>query len=89
LRRLVAFETTRARGLLASGHPLVADLRGWCRVAVAGYVAGGEAAVDAISRAEHDVLSHRCKPQRRDVVTRSLRLVLQRPRRPLGSGVDG
>ncbi|HWW45980.1 MAG TPA: squalene synthase HpnC [Acidimicrobiia bacterium] len=87
LRRLVAFEATRARGLLASGRPLVADLRGWCRVAVAGYVAGGAAAVDAISRADHDVLGHRCSPRRRDVLTQSLQLVFGRPRGPLGSAV--
>ncbi len=63
LRELVAFEVERARGLLRTGHALTADLRGWARVAVAGYVAGGEATLDAIARADHDVLAHRCPPK--------------------------
>ncbi len=67
LRQAVAFECERARGLLSSGRPLVGSLRGWGRLAVAGYVAGGEASLDAIRAAHHDVLAHACKP-------RSLRL---------------
>jgi squalene synthase HpnC len=89
LRRLVAFELSRARALLASGHPLVADLRGWVRLAVAGYVAGGQAAIDAIARADHDVLGHRCLPRRRDVLLRSLQAIRARPRGAFRSGVDG
>ena len=43
-RELLAFETGRARALLVAGSPIVGTLRGWARVAVAGYVAGGLAA---------------------------------------------
>ena len=44
----VAFECARGRGLLASGTPLVASLRGAGRLAVAAYVGGGVAAFDAL-----------------------------------------
>jgi squalene synthase HpnC len=56
VRALIAFETRRARELLDSGAPLVGTLRGTARAAVAGYVAGGRAALAAISAAGHDVL---------------------------------
>lgn len=56
-RRLMAFEVGRARPLLASGIPLVASLRGHARLAVAGYVAGGKAALDAVERSGYDVLA--------------------------------
>ena len=57
LRALMAFEVARARELLDSGAPLVNRLRGRGRIAVAGYVAGGLAALDAIDAAGHDVLA--------------------------------
>jgi squalene synthase HpnC len=57
LRGVIAFEVARARALLAEGAPLVRELRGRLRVAVAGYVAGGRAALRAIERADHDVLA--------------------------------
>ena len=57
LRDLVAYETGRARRLLEAGRPLVASLRGYSRLAVAGYVAGGLAGLDAIEAAGHDVLT--------------------------------
>jgi squalene synthase HpnC len=57
LRRLLAFEVTRARRLLDEGAPLVGRLRGRARIAVAGYVGGGRAALDAITAADYDVLA--------------------------------
>ncbi len=56
LRTLVYFETSRTRQLLAGGAPLVRTLSGWGKLAVAGYVGGGYAALDAIERAECEVL---------------------------------
>jgi squalene synthase HpnC len=56
VRELMAFEVARARALLDSGAPLIGALRGAARVAVAGYVAGGRAALAAITAAEYDVL---------------------------------
>jgi squalene synthase HpnC len=75
VRRLTAFETKRAAALLDSGAPLVALLHGWARVAVAGYVAGGRATIDAIRRAGYDVLSGTPRPRRRDVVSHLLGLL--------------
>jgi squalene synthase HpnC len=56
LRTLLAFEVSRARALLAAGTPLLATLRGRPRIAVAGFIGGGRAALDAIERARWDVL---------------------------------
>lgn len=56
LRRLMAFEVGRAREALDRGAPLARDLGGRARLAVAGFVAGGRAALDAIARTRYDVL---------------------------------
>jgi squalene synthase HpnC len=56
LRRVIAFEVQRARELLDDGAGLVGELHGRERLAVAAFVAGGRAALDAIERAGYDVL---------------------------------
>ena len=56
LRNVLAFEVARARELFDDGAALVAQLRGRPRLAVAAFVAGGRAALDAIERARYDVL---------------------------------
>jgi len=65
LRRTVALECARARALLDSAWPLVRSLAGRPRLAVAGFAAGGLAALDAISAVDYDVLGHRCRPTRK------------------------
>jgi squalene synthase HpnC len=67
LREAISFETARARELLAAGVPLVASIRGRPKLAVAAFVAGGRAALDAIERAHFDVLGgvRRASRQRR------------------------
>lgn len=62
LRRLIAAEADRAAALINSGAPLVSQLRGAARVAVAGYIAGGRAALAAIALADYDVLGGTRKP---------------------------
>jgi squalene synthase HpnC len=57
VKRLLAFEVDRARRLLDGGAPLVRRLRGRARLAVAGYVGGGRANLDAIAAADYDVLA--------------------------------
>ena len=58
LRETLAFEGARARELFARGAPLIGELRGVrARLAVAAFVAGGRAALDAIERADYDVLA--------------------------------
>jgi squalene synthase HpnC len=64
LRLVVAKQAARCRGLLASGRPLVRSLGGRAGLAVAGFTAGGLAALDAIAAVDHDVLAHRCRPRR-------------------------
>jgi squalene synthase HpnC len=64
VRALVAFETGRAMALLDAGAPLIGMLRGAARAAVAGYVAGGRAALAAIAAADHDVLRATPRPRK-------------------------
>ncbi|WP_329261345.1 squalene synthase HpnC [Actinoallomurus sp. NBC_01490] len=65
LRRVLALQTRRAKALLDSGGPLAASLTGFARLAVAGYVAGGRAAVAALERADHDVVGRAVRPATR------------------------
>ncbi len=55
-RRLMAFEVARTRELLVAGVPLVGSLSGRYRLAIAAYVGGGRAALDAVERSGYDVL---------------------------------
>jgi squalene synthase HpnC len=64
VRGLIAKESDRARDLFAAGAPLAASLPSRARLAVAGFVAGGLAAVESIERAHYDVLSVRCRPSK-------------------------
>ncbi len=56
LRAVLAFEVARARALLLDGEVLIGELRGRPRLAIAAFLAGGRAALDAIERAHYDVL---------------------------------
>jgi squalene synthase HpnC len=62
VRELMAFEVGRARSLIDSGARLIGSLRGAARAAVAGYVAGGRAALAAIEAAEYDVMAVTPRP---------------------------
>ncbi|HEX2314829.1 MAG TPA: squalene synthase HpnC [Thermomonospora sp.] len=68
VRALVAFQARRAASLLDAGAPLVGTLRGRRSLAVAGYVAGGRAALAALARVRYDVLGHRARPTRRGLL---------------------
>jgi len=86
LRALMAFETTRAAELLDSGAPLIRLLHGWARLAVAGYVAGGRAAVDALRRSisgrtRSDILAGAPRSRRRDVLRHLFGALHQPPTR--------
>ncbi|MEU6597769.1 squalene synthase HpnC [Streptomyces flaveolus] len=56
VRALVAYEAQRARELLNEGAPLVGSVHGRLKLLLAGFVAGGRAAIRAIAAAEYDVL---------------------------------
>lgn len=62
VRALVAFEAGRARELLKEGAPLVGSVHGRLKLLLAGFVAGGKAAVRAIAAADFDVLPGPPKP---------------------------
>jgi squalene synthase HpnC len=64
VRALIAYEAERARKLLDEGAPLVGSVHGRLRLLLAGFVAGGRAALHAIAAAEHDVLPGPPKPGR-------------------------
>ena len=62
VRALVAYEAQRARDLLNEGAPLVGSVHGRLKLLLAGFVAGGRAAIRAIVAAEYDVLPGPPKP---------------------------
>jgi squalene synthase HpnC len=72
LRDLLAFEVERARRLLDEGAPLVKRLRGRARIAVAGYVGGGRAALDAIAARNYEVLAGAPRATRMQRLRRTL-----------------
>jgi phytoene/squalene synthetase len=53
---MMEFEVRRARQLLDEGAPLVRELSGGAKMAVAAFVAGGRCALAAIERAGYQVL---------------------------------
>ena len=73
LRELLAFEVARAREWLDDGAALVRTLHGRGRIAVAGYVAGGRANLDAIVAANYDVLGLKPRAGRMRRVVETLR----------------
>lgn len=75
LRGVVAHECGRARSLLAHAVPLAASLPIRGRLAVAGFAAGGHAALDAIESSGFDVLAVACRADRRRVARRMLQVL--------------
>jgi squalene synthase HpnC len=83
VRGVIAFEVARAHRLLDDGMPLIGELEGRARLGVAAFVAGGRAALQAISRAGYDVLAG---PPRASRARRALVFVRTLSRRPAGRG---
>jgi squalene synthase HpnC len=77
VRALIDYEAARASALLDEGAPLIGMLRGWGRLAVAGYVAGGRAALSAIAASGNDVLSMTPWPDKRETATKAIRAYLR------------
>ncbi|GGO11278.1 phytoene synthase [Microbispora rosea subsp. aerata] len=75
LRRAVALQARRAATLLDEGMPLLESLSGFARAAVAGYVAGGRAALAALDRSRHDVLGGAVRARRRAVLSEWMRVL--------------
>jgi squalene synthase HpnC len=68
VRELIKFEADRAQRLLDEGAPLIGTLHGAARIAVAGYLAGGRAALKAIADNDFDVLKSTPKPSKADTL---------------------
>ena len=79
VRALLAFETGRALAYLDAGALLLPSLRGWARLAVSGYLAGGRAAAAAIARAGHDTLAGTPRAGSRQVAAAWLRASVRSP----------
>lgn len=73
LRRLIAAEADRAGALINAGAPLVGQLGGAARIAVAGYVAGGRAALAAIAASDYEVLAATPRPAKSRTVLELLK----------------
>lgn len=69
----------QARDLVDEGTALVGLMKGTPRVAVAGFIAGGLAALDAVGRAGADAVTVTPRPRRRTVIWRTAHLLLRRP----------
>jgi squalene synthase HpnC len=75
LRALMVFEAARARAWLDRGLPLLGHLAGRPRWAVAGFWAGGQAALDALARRDFDVLRPAPRPSGRSWARHMARVV--------------
>jgi squalene synthase HpnC len=77
VRGLIKFEADRAEQLLDEGAPLIGTLSGAARIAIAGYLAGGRAALKAIADKNYDVLPGAPKPGKADTLVAMARCYLK------------
>lgn len=82
LRSLVAFEARRAARLLDRADPLIGMVHGFARIAIAGFIGGGRAQLDALRAADFEVLAKPVKAHRSSLALRSIRTYLFRGRQP-------
>ncbi|HEY7050022.1 MAG TPA: squalene/phytoene synthase family protein [Jatrophihabitantaceae bacterium] len=78
VRDAVATHVALSRGMLQSGRMLVRRLRGWPRLAIAGFVGGGLATAVALRRADYDVLAQAVKPGKGRTAREAARLWIGR-----------
>jgi squalene synthase HpnC len=78
LRRLVAFEVARSHGYFHDGAPLVGMLSGTSAIAIAGFIGGGLAQLDAIEAASFDVLAAPVKASHTAVARKAARTLVRR-----------
>jgi squalene synthase HpnC len=77
LRRVLALEAARTAVLFRQGDSLVASLRGWPRLAVAGYTGGGRAALEALALADYEVLALHPRATRRRTLGAIVRVLVR------------
>jgi squalene synthase HpnC len=78
LRRVIATQVERTDALFQTGRPLVHRLHGWARVAVAGFLAGGQATAAALRAADFDVLARAVRPGKVRTLASAARLMAGR-----------
>jgi squalene synthase HpnC len=78
VKTLMAFEVARARDLLGQGAPLVGLVPGRGKLAITGFVAGGRAALHAITAADFDVLAGTPKPTKQRTLREAARILTSR-----------
>jgi len=74
LCRVIALQVERVRRFLRAGEPLIDDLHGFARMAVAGFAAGGYAAADAVADQGFDVLREPARARRSRTLRHASRL---------------
>ena len=79
LRRVVAQQVERAEADLERGAALCRRLRGWARLAVAGFVGGGAATASALRAAGFDPNTGPVRPEPRVIALQALRAYRGRP----------
>jgi squalene synthase HpnC len=77
LRRVLALEAARTAMMFRDGDLLAASLRGWQRLAIAGYAGGGRAALEAIALADYEVLAIDPRPTRRRQIGAIVRVLVR------------
>jgi len=77
LRHVLALEAARTAALFRAGDALAASLRGWPRLAIAGYAGGGRAALEALALADYEVLALSPRPTRRRTVGAIVRVLVR------------
>jgi squalene synthase HpnC len=78
LRAVIRLQADRAAAALDTGAPLIAGLHGWARLAVAGYLAGGRAALAALARQNYDPLARVPRPTRSGIAGQWLKTLMAR-----------
>jgi squalene synthase HpnC len=84
VKTLLAFEVARADDLLRQGAPLVRRVPGRGKLAIAGFVAGGRAALHAIAAADFDVLAGPPKPTKPRLLREAIGVLASRRTAPTG-----
>lgn len=75
LRSVLARQVARSEQLLRAGIRLTRRLSGWSRLAVAGFVAGGQATASALRKSDFEVLSRDIRPSGVSTAARAARIM--------------
>ncbi len=91
LKRLLSFECGRARSLILEGSPLVRLLPGFfAKVAVAGFIGGGLAQLNAVEKHNYDVINSEVKASKAAIAICSIKVLFKSylPKTPDTGGAE-